>query len=108
MCRVTEDSQRPGDCSADGLSDAEDKADDRDEDKFITSTARFDLLVLEIFCVLQSASVCVRRILASHGILELDFSCLAAKVSLDNQRLSVNVSILHFELVYFLSGSQFG
>ena len=68
---VAEDCKRPGNGPSDGLRDAEDEADDRDENEFIAGPARLHRLVLEVLVMLQWASINISRVCIRHWLLKL-------------------------------------
>ena len=71
MRRVTEDRKRTSNGPSDGLRDAEDEADDRDENEFVAGPARLQRLALEVLVMLQWASINISRVCIRYWLLKL-------------------------------------
>ena len=71
MRRVAEDRKRPRNGPSDGLRDAEDEADDRDENELVAGPARLHRLALEVLVMLQRASINISRVCIRYWLLKL-------------------------------------
>ena len=82
MRGITENRQGPRNSATNGLCTTKHETDDGDENEFIAGSSSLFLLVLEVFTVLELASVLVGKICVSDWISQLLFDGLGARMRL--------------------------